>query len=169
MEKSRREDQCHCRRKHLATNQVFSKCQKNWPSYSIRFENPTDVPLTLPFRAYSIIVRKSMSQQSWVRSQRRPTQWDLRGRQMKQCWIKYINAKIAKEKRKSPWGWNTAKYCTVKKWENLEEVWEQSHRPMACLYMTKYLRISTYIMKPFLIYDSAPISLLNLLAREEHF
>jgi hypothetical protein len=33
------------------------------------------------------------SQQSWVRSQHPPTQWNLRGRQMKQHWIQYFGKK----------------------------------------------------------------------------
>ncbi len=30
------------------------------------------------------------SQQSWARSQHPPTQWNLRGGRLKQCWIQYI-------------------------------------------------------------------------------
>jgi hypothetical protein len=31
-------------------------------------------------------------QQSWVQNNHPPTQWNLRGRQMKQCWIKYVKS-----------------------------------------------------------------------------
>jgi hypothetical protein len=39
----------------------------------------------------------------------------------------------------------------------------------ASSYMGKYLRISSYIRKPFLIYDFAPAPLLNFLIYEENF
>ncbi len=49
----------------------------------------------------SLVVRASdcqcqSLQQSWVRFQHPLTQWNLRGRQMKQCWIQYIEKKNPK-------------------------------------------------------------------------
>ncbi len=68
----------------LATNY----CVTYKPSdIEICLENTKGANIILQVCNFMCLTAMPKSQQSWVRSQHPPTPWNLRGRQMKQCWI----------------------------------------------------------------------------------